>query len=127
MLSSMFPKAHVRYSSLPLLGGYLEGLCKWLVTQGYPPDAIRRRVKGARLLEQSLRNRHINSLNECTPEELRSCLPKPTRWTAQMAAALARSFEQYLQERGVLASTPTPPTGQLVAGYRKYLDKHDRI
>lgn len=30
MLASMFPGAHARYTSLPVLGGSLEGLCAWL-------------------------------------------------------------------------------------------------
>ena len=44
MLRSLFPLAHERYSSLPILGGVLEKLCGWLHSRGYPPDAIRRRV-----------------------------------------------------------------------------------
>jgi len=44
MLASLFPRAHARYTSLPVLGGSLEGLCVWLHARGYPRDAIGRRM-----------------------------------------------------------------------------------
>lgn len=54
MLTSLFPQAHTRYTTLPVLGRSLEGLCAWLVNLGYPHSAIRRRVEGAPLLDKCL-------------------------------------------------------------------------
>ena len=121
MLASLFPKAHARYSCLPILGGVLEELCEWLQSRGYPPDACRRRVAAAALLEQLLRRRGIHSLRDCTASDLGSCVPHPRKWTAHMACALGRSLKQYLDERGELASTPPTATDRLVAAYRTYL------
>jgi hypothetical protein len=41
MLTSLFPRAHARYASLPLIGPVLEALCVWLHTKDYPANAIR--------------------------------------------------------------------------------------
>ena len=65
MLTSLFPRAHARYSSLPLIGPVLEALCQWLHAKGYPENAIRRRITGAPLLERWLRRSHIRSLQDC--------------------------------------------------------------
>ena len=123
MLDSLFPLAHARYSSLPILGGILEKLCRWLHSQGYPPDAIRRRVTGAPLLEQSLRRHHVRSLHTCTASDLESCLPRTKRWTAQLAYTLGRSLLEYLKESGGLASTPPSSTERLVGTYQVHLER----
>ena len=123
MLISLFPRAHARYSSLPLLGPVLEALCQWLHSKGYPSNAIHRRITGAPLLERWLRRTRIRSLQECTASQLNTCVPKPRRWTAHMAQALARSLAQYLTERGELACAPPSPTAQLIAAYRTYLER----
>lgn len=122
MLTSLFPRAHARYSSLAILGPVLEALCQWLYSRSYPHNAIRRRITGAPLLERLLCQRHIRSLQHCTASQLYSCVPRPRRWTAHMAHALARSLAQYLTERGELACEPPSPTAQLIATYRTYLD-----
>jgi integrase/recombinase XerD len=123
MLTSLFPRAHARYASLPLIGPVLEALCQWLHAKAYPTNAIRRRITGAPLLEQWLRRSHIRSLHECTASQLNTCVPQPRRWTAHMAHALARSLAQYLAERGELADAPSSPTTLLIASYRAYLEQ----
>ncbi len=123
MLTSLFPRAHARYASLTLLGPVLEALCQWLHSKGYPQNAIRRRLTGAPLLERWLHRRHIRSLQQCTASQLSSCVPRPRRWTAHMAHALARSLAQYLTERGELACARPTPTAQLVGTYRAYLER----
>lgn len=123
MLTSLFPRAHARYSSLPVIGPVLEALCQWLYSKGYPENAIHRRVTGAPLLERWLRRRDIRSLQDCTASQLNTCVQRPRRWTAHMAHALARSLAQYLTERGELACAPPSPTSQLIATYRTYLER----
>lgn len=123
MLSSIFPRAHGRYASLPLLGGLWEGFCDWLHQRGYPTDAIRRRVQAGPLLENALRSRRVRSLDRLTASDLRSLRPLQTRWTEQLAYSLARSLTQYLEERGELASTPITLTGARVTAYCRYLEK----
>ena len=122
MLSSLFPLRHSHYSSLPVLGGVLEGLCGWLLSRGYPPDAIRRRVASARLLDQRLRDRRIHSLRQCTASDLRACFPQPERWTARFAGSLGRSLIEYLSDTGELAAARPTPAQELVAGYCGHLE-----
>ena len=123
MLSSVFPRAHARYSSLPILGASLEGLCRWLSAKGYAPDALHRRVEAARLLEGRLRVRRVRSLHDLTERELRAIAPRPTRWTAQLAGALARSLAEYLAATGGLAHGPVTPADECLHAYRSYLGR----
>lgn len=122
MLSALFPRAHARYVSLPVLGGAWEGFCAWLHGVGYPRDAIRRRVQGGRLLESIFHRRRVRSLDQFTVSELQSLVPRPTRWSEQLAYTLARSLTKYLGQQGRLASAPTTPTRVRVAAYGRYLE-----
>ncbi len=121
LLSSLFPLAHARYSSLPLLGDVWEQFCEWLERQGYPSEAIRRRVRAGPLVTAELVDRQVASLDELTASELRSLAAKPTRWTEQLAVSLVRSLAEFLKEQGQLAPEQTTLTDQKVAAYRSYL------
>jgi integrase len=121
MLTTLFPIAHSRYASLPVLGGILEDLCSWLEVRGYPPSAIRRRVAAAPLLDECLQRRGIHSLIGCTGAELRAGFPAQRRWTPVIACALGRSLLEYLVGRGNLASTAPTESELLVQAYCKHL------
>lgn len=121
MLASMFPRAYARYTSLPVLGGHLEGLCVWLYTQGYPRDAIQRRIGAAASLDRALRRRRIRSLDQLTASELHTFAPPPRPSSSPPQGALVRSLVAYLEERGELTATPTGPTERRVADYRRHL------
>jgi site-specific recombinase XerD len=123
MLELLFPRAHVRYASLPILGGTLDGLCVWLDAREYPPGAIKRRIGAATLLARALCRHHVRSLSELTASQLHAYAPPP-RWSSSPPqGALVRSLAQYLEERGVLAPTPLTPTELRVADYRRYLER----
>ena len=123
MLTSLFPRAHARYTSLPLLGGVLEGLCVWLQAEGYPDSALRRRLQAAPSLAGALLEHGVGSLGELTGSELRGFAPPP-RWSGSPPlGALVRSLAQYLEELGELAPTPMTPTRCRVADYAQYLDR----
>ena len=123
MLESLFPRAHVRYASLPILGNTLEDLCVWLDLRGYPPGAIKRRIVAAALLASALRRHHVRSLGELTDRDLRSYTPPPRRCGSPPLGALVRSLAQYLEERGELAPTPLTATELRAADYRRYLER----
>ncbi len=138
MLTSLFPQAHLRYTSLPVLGGVLEDLCTWLEVQGYPRSAIRRQMTFAPFLDERLRQRQISSLSSSTAAHLRACFPRQRRWTPQIAHALGRSLLRYLEARGTLVSLPPTPSDQLIHTYCEHLkrarglaastiSRHDRI
>ena len=121
MLVSLFPKTHTRYTSLPVIGGFLQDLCPWLEARRYPPSAIRRRVEAAPFLDACLRQGGVAVLTGCTAERLRACLPRERRWTPQIAYALGRSLLQYLDERGSLAVSPPTASERLTDAYREHL------
>lgn len=123
MLESLFPRAHARYASLPIMGGSLEGLCKWLHARGYPPDALRRRIGAAASLERALSRRGVRTLGALTATALRSFAPPP-RWSGSPPeGALVRSLVLYLEERGELAQTSPTPTECRVSDYGRYLER----
>lgn len=123
MLASLFPRAHARYTSLPVLGRSLEGLCVWLHARGYPRDAIQRRIGAAASLARTFRRRRVRSLGKLTASALLSCAPPPRTSGAPPQGALVRSLTQYLQERCELAPTLPTVTECRVADYRRYLDR----
>jgi integrase/recombinase XerD len=123
MLELLFPRAHVRYASLPILGSTLDDLCVWLDARGYPPAPIKRRIGAAVLLAHALRSDHVRSLGELTVSELRSYAPPPRWCNSPPQGALVRSLAQYLEERGELAPTPLTPTELRVVDYRRYLER----
>jgi len=121
MLTSLFPNTHTRYTSLPVLGVFLEDFCSWLEAQGYPPSAISRRIEAAPFLEKCLQRHQIESLSGCTIDRLRACFPRQKRWTPQIACALGRSLLMYLQEQGILQTTPPNASERLIRAYREHL------
>ncbi len=123
MLASLFPMAHVRYRSLPVLGGSLEGLCVWLLARGYTRLGIQRRMQAGASLARALLRRRVLSLGQLTAPALRSYAPLPQRSGSPAQGALVRSLTQYLEELGELAPTPTTPTQRRVADYARYLDR----
>jgi integrase/recombinase XerD len=123
MLATLFPRAHARYSSLPVLGGTLEGLCVWLHARGYPRDAIQRRMQAAASLARSFRRSGVRSLGELTASALRSYAPPPRMSGSPPRGALVRSLALYLEERGGLAPAPLTPSELRVADYRWYLER----
>jgi hypothetical protein len=121
MLTSLFPNTHNRYTSLPMLGAFLEDFCSWLEAHGYPPSAIARRIEAAPFLEKCFQRHQIGVLSGCTVDRLRACFPRQKRWTPQVACALGRSLLMYLQEQGTLEATPPNPSERLIRAYREHL------
>jgi integrase/recombinase XerD len=123
MLTLLFPRAHIRYASLPVLGPILKELSAWLHARGFPLSAVRRHLEAAPFLDRHLRRRHLRSLSGCTAARLQACLPRQPRWRPQTAYALGRSVLVFLRERGDLTECPPTRAEQLRDAYREYLDR----
>src|SRR5260370_37903379 len=91
MLASLFRRTHARYTSLPVLGGSLEGLCVWLHARGYPRDAIQRRMGAAALLARAPRRRRVRSPGELTASALPLYAPPPRMFRAPPQGPPGRS------------------------------------
>ncbi len=124
MLVALFPRVHRRYSSLPLLGGTLEGFAEWLLGSGYPRGPVRRHVRTARRIDIALWERGCRSLDAITREQLRACAPPAGHSRDDCClASTARCLERYLEKLGVfrgLASTPSK-AAQLLDQYEEFL------
>jgi len=123
MLAELFPKAYVRYMSLPILGQHLDGFSVWLRAQGYPPLPIRRRVRAARRLDRLLWQRGVRHPGELTAADLLGYAPVRSQEDIDLAAVV-RSLALYFEQRGVLAPTPPTATQRLVNAYRIHLERH---
>jgi integrase/recombinase XerD len=123
MLSTLFPRAHARYTNVPTLGSCLEGLCTWLEDRGYPRWSIQQRMRAAASLADALHRDGVRSLGELTAASLRSYAPPPRKSGSPARGALVRSLAQYLEERGELAPSQLTPVQRRVADYVRYLDR----
>ncbi len=121
MLTKLFPRAHARYTSLPILGPYLDGLVKWLDAQGYPRHPIRFRVRAAAQLDARLRRDGRARLEELSADELLAYAPHRAQDDVY-GSALVRSLVRYLEAQGVLASPPSTRAQEFIAAYCMQLE-----
>lgn len=120
MLDEILPRAHSRYTSLPILGPHLDGLVKWLDVQGYPSHPIRLRVRAAGQLDARLRQDGRTRLESLAAHELLAYAPARAQDDVY-GGALVRSLVRYLEARGVLAPPPSTRAQELTAAYCTHL------
>ena len=70
MLGSLYPRAHRRYLSLPLLGSLADGLDDWLASNGYTELSRKNAVCELRHVDAELRRRQIKEIPNLTPAVL---------------------------------------------------------
>ena len=117
MLVSLFPQAHARYSSLPVLGGSLDGLCVWLHARGYPRDAIQRRMGAAASLDRALRRRGCVLWAQVTASTLLSYAPPPQMFrfaAARRTCPLADAVSRGARRTGADAADGRPSVESLI-------------
>lgn len=123
MLTEIFPRAHARYASLPVLGPHLSGFTSWLQKQGYPLVPIRVRMRAAARLAVRLRRRGIRVPRDSTAAQWRAFAPKDSQHDIGLGA-LVRSLVQYLESEGLLRKAAAPTECErLVEEYRAQLTK----
>jgi len=122
MLSELFPRAHARFSSLPIMGPVVGGFAAWMLQHGYPPAPVRRHVRSTRRIDLALRQQGFRQLSEIAADDLRACSPADSKDDPDLAAAV-RSLTRYLEERELLAALPQPPSrsATLLSAYAEYL------
>jgi site-specific recombinase XerD len=121
MLTEIYPRCHVRYESLHVLGPHLDGFVAWLRLQGYPPLPIRMRVRAAKRLDALLRQRGVRRPGDLTAAELLAYAPENSQEDIALAAVV-RSLLRYFQDQHALALAPCTPAQQLLASYRTHLE-----
>jgi site-specific recombinase XerD len=113
---------HTRYTSLRLLGPYVEEFTVWLENQGYPHLHIRRRLRALPRLDARMRRRGVRRLEALCADELLRFAPRRSEDDRQLSGVV-RSLVRYLNARGLLARREPTPIALVVAAYRLHLER----
>lgn len=123
MLNDLFPQAHGRYRSLPLLGPILDDFVDWLCEHGYAYSTRKLHVKRCLRIEKYFWKRKQRNCSALTPEKLRECWQFHSRLRGGTSNTVT-CLQRFLQHRHILPASAIPaPTafGKIVDAYRKYL------
>jgi site-specific recombinase XerD len=104
MLSQLFPKAHHRYTSLPLFGPLADDFDSWLVSRGFRRGPRKQQLGAIRRLDRALRRRGRHDLSAIRRDDL-GWWAEGRRRNANDAAT-ARNVQRFLEARGVLVEPP---------------------
>lgn len=125
MLQDLFPKAHTRYTSLPVLGPCVGEFDDRLSSQGYHRSSRRTLIRLVAGLDRYLRQRGRRHIHDITHADLEACRVWMGRRHASHAGVVG-AFQRFLEGKGVVGS-PKPevlsPSEHRVAAYTAYLEK----
>ena len=122
MLIDLFPRAHARFTQLPLLGAHLDGLARWLADGGFAVQRVRVRILKAPRLELQLPSCGIRDLRELSQEQLLALAPRPARSNPHLSA-LVHSLAAFLDQRGLLRPLQETPAQRLGGCYLDSLEQ----
>lgn len=120
MIKELFPQAHVRLTSLPVLGPLLEGFAAWLVAKGLSLNSVRNRIRKAPEFETVLARHGDFEANRLSKSQLLALGPPSARDDIHLLS-LVRSLADYLGELGLLAVPARTPSDRLLATYQEHL------
>ena len=106
MLRSLLPKAHHKFSSLPLLGPIIEGFDDWLAASGYTPGSREFAIRMLPHVDADLRRRRARHVASLTPAMLHACWRALIK-TFPTNAGTVRSLARYLATAGIIGSDGT--------------------
>src|SRR5437870_10198029 len=124
MLHSLFPKAHLRFLAMPLLGPIADSFDDWLAANGYTRSSREYFVSKLRHVDADLRSHQVKEVADLTHPVLHGCW-----WTLSKAypghAKTLRTLERYLAADGLITragpATGTSPASILIEEYGNYL------
>lgn len=124
MLHSLFPKAHRRFLSLPLLGPIADGFDDWLAGNGYTRDSRGYSMRMLKHVDADLRRRHVKEVGNLTHPILHECWRTLIK-TYPCFAGTVRTLERYLAANALMArawpETASSTASILVEEYANYL------
>lgn len=124
MLRSLFPRAHRRFLSLPLLGLVADGFDEWLMVNGYTQVSRKNSIRILPHVDAALRHRRVKEVVDITHAVLHDC------WRTVLKAhpfetRTVRTLERYLAANGSIAdgksATETSRASMLIEEYANYL------
>ena len=123
MLHSLFPRAHHRFLSLPLLGLVADGFDDWLAVNGYVRVSRQNAIRLLPHVDADLRRRQVKEVSNLTHQILREC--RETLLKTHPFTKSVRTFERYLVANGLIADgmgpTKISPASALIQEYSNYL------
>ena len=122
MLKEFYPRVHLRYESLPVLGAFLGGYVRWVLGRGYHQARVRCHLRALLRFEAKLQAVGVRRAGDLTRERFYGCIPADSQVDADLAGA-ARLLGLFLREtEGLLSPAPSGPTALKVAAYGRYLE-----
>ena len=124
MLHSLFPRAHSRFLSLPLLGPVADGFDDWLAANGYTRVSRQNSIRMLPHVDAELRRRQVKELATLTHAVLRGCW-RTLRKDRPFSVRTVRTLERYVAANGLIAdgqpATGASPASMLIEEYANYL------
>lgn len=124
MLHSLFPQAHRRFLSLPLLGPLADGFDDWLTVNGYAPVSRKNSMRVLPHVDAALRHRQVKEVANITHAVLHDC------WRAILkihpfTTRTVWTLERYLAANGLITDgeplTEPSRASMLIDEYANYL------
>ena len=73
MINDLFPRAHRRYSALPLFGAVAADFTRWLYEQGLQRQTRRQHLRARVRIDRALQRRGVKQLQQIVLDDLRTC------------------------------------------------------
>ena len=121
MISDIYPRAYLRYISLPILGPIIDEFATWFYERGYSVKSIVRPIRDTVLIDQFLHQNGVQNLDDITHEVLDSafCYYRHRRFSIRTTI---RQIENFLQETRGLARPSTPATTPTRIELNRYIE-----
>jgi integrase/recombinase XerD len=124
MLRSVFPRAHQKYFSLPLLGPITDGFDDWLTASGFTLGSRTLAINLLPIADKQLRRRGIDEVAKLNHAVLDDCC-KALKKRYPYRAGTIHTLERYLVANGLIvdgrqaATQPSSLTGEYAGHLRE--------
>jgi len=126
MLRSVFPRAHQKYFSLPLLGPITDGFDDWLTASGFTLGSRTLAINLLPIADKQLRRRGIDEVAKLNHAVLDDCC-KALKKRCPFRAGTIHTLERYLVANGLIvdgrqATQPSSLTGDYAVTSAMFAD-----
>src|SRR5712691_7312778 len=106
MLRSLFPKAHHKFLSMPLLGPITDGFADWLAANGYTRGSRELAIRMLPHVDADLRHRRARDVASLTHVTLHACWRDLIK-VFPTNAGTVRTLERYLTATAMIVAGGT--------------------